>query len=199
MMEINRSSLPPHTALILIDLQQDYFPGGAFPLVDAEAAVCRAAEVLAMFRASGAPVLHIQHTMLPERGQPFFLAETPGHAFHPAVEPTDGEPVIVKHLPDAFAETELADQLHARRIKHLILVGMMTQVCVAATTHSGFQRGFDVTVVGDATAARDLLLDDQLIPAETVRLANLASLQGVFARVESTAGLLARLDTGNAL
>lgn len=98
------------TALILIDLQNDYFPGGTMELVGAKAAVAQAARLLQAFRQRGLPVFHVQH-IATRPGATFFLPGTPGAEIHRAVKPSEGEPAMVKHFPNAFRETALLESL----------------------------------------------------------------------------------------
>ena len=98
--------------LVVIDIQKDYFPGGRMELVGADAAAGRASELLSAFRASGEPVFHVQHVWdAPDA--PFFAPDTEGVEIHPAVEPAEGEPLIVKAHANAFLETSLEGDLRS--------------------------------------------------------------------------------------
>src|SRR6185312_16775895 len=103
------------TALLIVDIQKDYFPGGAMQLVGSEAAAERAAALLASFRERGLPVVHIQH-LAKRAGASFFVPGTRGAEIHARVAPAPGESVITKHFPNAFRETSLLDRLHAAQI-----------------------------------------------------------------------------------
>ena len=174
------------TALVVIDIQNDYFPGGACELEGVEAAADKAVRVIGAYRELGLPVIHIQHLMQPERGYPFFLEGTPGQEIHPKVAPAPGEPIVVKNYPSSFQGTNLESLLRELKVERVVIVGNMTQACVCSTGHSAFERGFAVTVVGDATATRALQLGDEIVPAEQIHRANLASLDGLFAHVTTT-------------
>src|SRR4030042_3972153 len=87
------------SALLLIDLQNDYFPGGAMELAGMTRAAAHAAEALAAFRQAGRPRFHVQHIALGP-GAPFFRPDTPGVEIHASVRPRPNEPVIRKHYPD---------------------------------------------------------------------------------------------------
>lgn len=169
-------------ALVLIDLQNDYFPGGSMELVRASLAVEKAAEVLAQFRKDGKPIVHIQHVMA-RPGATFFLPNTPGVEIHEAVRPIDGEPIFVKHYPNSFRETPLLEHLRGLEATEITVVGMMTHMCVDTTVRAAFDLGFKVTLVGSACATRDLAYDGKTVSAANVQTAYLAALNGLFATV----------------
>src|SRR5512141_1719951 len=98
------------TALVLIDLQNDYFPGGTMELTGADAAVANAALLVKAFRERRLPVIHIQH-IAKRAGATFFLPGTRGAEIHPMVQPAAGESVLVKHFPNSFRETALLGEL----------------------------------------------------------------------------------------
>lgn len=170
------------TALILIDLQNDYFPGGTMELVGAEAAVAQAARLLQAFRQRGLPVFHVQH-IATRPGATFFLPGTPGAEIHRAVKPNEGETVVVKHFPNSFRETALLEALRAAGATKLVFVGMMTHMCVDSTVRAAADLGFQCSLAADACATRDLQLAGKHIEAAGVQLAYLAGLNGLFARV----------------
>jgi nicotinamidase-related amidase len=179
------------TALVLIDLQNDYFPGGAFELEGAEAAAANARAVLDAYRKRGLAVIHVRHESV-RPGSTFFLPGTPGADIHPLVAPLPGEPVVVKHYPNSFRETDLVARLTGLGVKHLVVVGMMTNMCVDATVRAAFDFGYEATVLGDACAAPTLTFDGEAIPARQVHGAFLAALAMVYAKVVPTADFLAQ-------
>lgn len=189
-MKTNEQTPSPATALVIVDIQKDYFAGGAMALHEPDAAARNAARLLQAFRAADAPVIHIQHEMPPERGLAFFLPGTEGQQIHPSVAPLEGETVIIKHLPSAFSGTELEAHLRGLGVTDLVLIGMMTHLCVSSTARAAMERGFAVTVIGDATATRDLLVGTELVPADSVQKANLASLAGIIATITDTGAYL---------
>lgn len=172
-------------ALVLIDLQNDYFPGGAFELDRPEAAVANARAALDVFRTRGAPVIHIRHeTVRP--GATFFVPGTPGAQIHPLVVPLSDEPVVLKHFPNSFRETDLQVRLTGLGVRRVIVAGMMTNMCVDATVRAAVDGGFVATVLHDACAARPLEFLGQTIPAPQVHAAFMAALGMAYARVVST-------------
>lgn len=191
-----------NTALLLIDLQNDYFPGGALPLHGSEEAGKAAGQLLAAFRAARLPVMHIQHiAQKPEAT--FFRPGTSGAEIHPCVAPQlgsnvdteAGETVLVKHFPSAFRETPLLELLTQRRITHLVVAGMMTHMCVDTTVRAACDLGFACTLAHDACATRELSFNGQSVAAEQVQLAYMAALQGLFAQVRSAQDICAGMGT----
>ncbi|MEN9752815.1 MAG: hypothetical protein RL670_506, partial [Actinomycetota bacterium] len=169
-------------ALLIIDIQNDYFVGGKMQLVGAEQAAQNAAAILAIFRASGDAVVHVQHVAKSPTAT-FFLPDTEGVEIHSSVAPADGEPVVVKHFPNSFRETQLADMLAKLGVTNLTVVGMMTHMCVDTTVRAANDLGFNVTLVGDACATLDLTHDGATAAAADVQTAYLAAIDGSFAKV----------------
>lgn len=176
------------TALLLIDLQNDYFPGGSMELVGAEVAVARAAAMLEAFRRRSLPVFHIQH-LAKRPGATFFVPGTPGAEIHAAVAPAAGEPVLTKHFPSAFRETTLLEALRGVDAKNLVVAGMMTHMCVDTTVRAAADLGFACSLAQDACATRDLQFGGETVEAAKVQLAYLAALNGSFAAVKPAAEL----------
>ncbi|MCE7796691.1 cysteine hydrolase [Sphingobium sufflavum] len=171
-------------ALILIDLQQDYFPGGRFPLVDVEAAAGQAASLLDAARRSGTPVIHVRHEF-PGEDAPFFVRGTPGVAIHPLVAPQGVEPVITKAFPNAFRDTDLQTLIDDLGVEAVVLAGAMAHICVDSTARAAADLGLSVTVIHDAVATRDLSFGDVEVPARQVHAAFLAALGFGIAAVQS--------------
>ena len=176
-------------ALIVIDIQNDYFIGGAMQLIGSEAAAKNASRVLRNFREAGLPVIHVQHIALSPNAT-FFLPGTQGAEIHPDVAPIDGEVVVTKHFPNSFRETSLAETLAALNTNELTVVGMMTHMCVDTTVRAANDAGFKVTLVGDACATLDLEFEGRTVAAADVQAAYLAAIDGSFANVISTTALL---------
>ena len=128
-------------ALLIIDIQNDYFPGGAMALHEPEAAAANAAKLIAAFRQAGRPVIHMQHVST-RPGATFFLPNTPGVEIHASVRPLPGETVMQKHFPNCFRETKLLERLRGAGIGSLAIAGMMTHMCVDTTTRAASDLGF---------------------------------------------------------
>ncbi|KQQ92868.1 Isochorismatase [Leifsonia sp. Leaf325] len=177
--------------LLIIDIQNDYFPGGAFPLVEPEAAATRAAELLAAFREAGDPVIHVQHVWdAPDAT--FMRPGTAGVEIHELVAPVGDEPVVQKASPNSFLDTDLLERLCAVDPDDLVVVGMMSSMCIDATVRAASDLDFTVTVAHDACAAPDLEFDGAVVPAAQVHGAFMAALSGSYATVTTVEELLAR-------
>lgn len=173
------------TALLIVDIQNDYFPGGAFPLVGPEEAAAHAARALARFRDAGLPVVHVQHVWDAPDAE-FFAPGTEGVEIHPLVAPRDGEPVVQKAHPNAFRDTGLRGILDDLEVDHLVVAGMMTSLCVDATVRAAADQGLTVTVLADACAAPDLEFGGRTVAAADVHAAFLAALADSYATVVAT-------------
>lgn len=176
------------TALIIIDIQNDYFPGGKMELEGSPEAGLQAARLLDAFRAKGLPLVHVQH-LSNRPGASFFLPDTEGANIHASVAPRAGETVMQKNFPNSFRATPLLEHLRGLGIDHLVITGMMTHMCVDATTRAAFDLGFSCSLAHDACATRALAFGDQRVAAAQVHAAFLAALSGLYAKVQSAAAL----------
>lgn len=172
-------------ALIIVDIQNDYFPGGRMTLHEIERAADNAAKLLAHFRDTGQPTFHIQHTW-EDSSAPFFVAGTPGAAIHESVAPQQGEPVIVKHFPNSFRESALLDELRHAGAEDLTICGAMSHMCIDATTRAAADFGFNCSVVHDACATRDVEFEGKKVTAKDVHAAYMSALGFAYAKMMST-------------
>lgn len=179
-------------ALLLVDIQNDYFPGGAMQLSGPEKAAAAAAALLKAFRERSLPVVHIQH-LSARPGATFFIPGTAGAEIHVSVRPLPGEAVFQKHFPNSFRETPLLAHLRQKNISRLLIAGMMTHMCIDTTTRAAADLGFSCLLAHDACATRALAFGGQQVSAENVQAAFLAALNGLFAKVASSRDLLADL------
>lgn len=180
------------TALMIIDVQMDYFPGGSRELYRPIEASLLARELLDGFRNAEMRVIHVQHVAT-KAGATSFIPGTPGVEIHPNVAPLPGEKVVIKHFANSFRETGLLEFLKQEHIERLVICGMQTNMCIDGTTRAASDLGFTCLVAADACAARDLAYDGQTVPAAQVHTAFLAALNGSYARVLPTAEILAEL------
>jgi len=180
------------SALLIIDVQNDYFPGGKMALHEPEQALEKITDLLQFYRQQQWPVIHIQHEMRdrPNRPAAFFLPHTEGQQLHPAALPAENETLLIKHFPSSFAGTGLLEVLQEQQIKQLVICGMMTHMCVDTTTRAAFDLGFDVQVAIDATATKALAFGNETVTADQVKTTVAAALHGSFAQVLNTNELL---------
>ncbi|MGF6091927.1 cysteine hydrolase family protein [Pseudomonas sp. 18173] len=177
-------------ALIVVDIQNDYFPQGKWPLVGADAAADNAARLIKAFRDAGDPVVHIRHEFTSEEA-PFFTPSSEGAKLHPKVLNRADEPVVLKHFVNSFRETDLKSILDEQDIKELVVVGSMSHMCVDGITRAAADFGYKVTVIHDACATLDLEFNGVTVPAAQVHAAFMAALAFAYASVVSTSDYLA--------
>ena len=172
-------------ALIVIDVQNDYFPGGAMELDGMETAAARCRQLLDYFRRTESPVIHMQHVMTRPEAT-FFLPDTFGCEINDAVKPLENERVVVKHFPSSFRETGLAGILIGAGIESLTICGAMTHMCIDTSVRAAFDLGYSVSVIHDACATRNLEFNGRVTQAADVQAAYMAALGAGFASVLST-------------
>jgi len=178
------------TALIIVDIQNDYFPNGKMELSNPEKAASNAAKVLESFRQNNKEsIFHVQHIAAdPALG--FFLPDTEGAEIHETVQPLENESIIIKHFPNSFLQTELESKLKEKEITKVVVVGMMTHMCIDATVRAAVDLGYETTLIEDACATRELSYQDKVVPAEQVHYAFVGALNGMYANVISTEDFL---------
>jgi nicotinamidase-related amidase len=179
-------------ALLLVDIQNDYFPGGAMELAGAREAGLQAEALLLAFRRAGQPVIHIQHVST-RPGATFFLPGSEGMRILASLAALSGEPVYQKYFPNSFRDTPLLDHLRDLGITRLVVAGMMTHMCIDTTVRAAFDLGFQCLLAQDACASRDLTRQGMTVPAAQVQTAFLAALDGTFAKVTTVAEICAGL------
>lgn len=173
------------SALIVVDIQNDYFPGGKWPLVGADAAADNAARVIQATRDAGALVVHVRHEFTREDA-PFFTPGSEGAKLHPKVINQGEEPVVLKHFPNSFRETELKQMLGEHSVEHVVVIGSMSHMCIDATTRAAADLGYNVRVIHDACATRDMEFNGMNVPAAQVHAAFMSALGFAYAKVIST-------------
>ena len=172
------------STLVIIDAQNEY-RSGALPLTGVDAAVAEIASLLKRARAAGAPIVHVQHGGRP--GGAFDLEAERGRIMREAA-PECAEPVVQKPLPNAFAQTDLAEKLEAAGRKQLIIAGFMTHMCVSSTARAALDHGYRVTIPAAACATRDLPAPDGgVIKATDLHRTALAALADRFAIIAQDA------------
>ncbi len=160
-----------NTALILIDIQEFYFPGGMLPLDNPETASEKAGQILTFFREQQLPVVHIKHNA------------SSGAEIHKNVAPMPGEKVFTKNEANSFNGTGLQEWLQEQGIQKLVLAGMQTHMCLEATTRAAYDLGYDCTVIEDASTTRDLKYEDVIVKAKDVHASTLSTLKGSYAKI----------------
>lgn len=190
---ISAQSMKAKQALLIIDIQNDYFEGGANPLVGSLEASLNAQRVLKTFRKDSLLVIHIQH-LSSRSGSTFFIPNTNGAKIHENVTPLNYENVIIKNYPNSFRETELLGVLKANNITDLVICGMMTHMCVDATARAAKDFGFNCTIISDACATKDLEIQGKKVSAQNVQISSLAALNYYYSTIQETNEYLLELD-----
>ncbi|MGH1489119.1 MAG: cysteine hydrolase family protein [Acidimicrobiales bacterium] len=188
---------PPRLAdatLIVIDAQVAYTAEGQLALTGVADAAKRIAGLLAQARSAGGPIIHVAH--LGPEGSAF--DPVGGGRFMGEAAPNDGEHVVSKSLPNAFAGTTLLELLKGFESRPLILCGFMTHMCVSSTARAALDLGFETTIVSDATATRDLpgTIGQEIVSAAAVHHASLAALADRFSIVATTDEILESRPAG---
>ena len=156
-------------ALLVIDLQLDYFPDGKFPLWDTEAVLARVVSAIEQARKKNLPVIFVQH--IAKAGAPFFVEGSKGAELHPrVVAAASGAPVVIKRVADSFYETSLESVLCAHAVTELFVCGMMTQNCVTHTAISKSAEKYKVSVLGDCCTTVSEILHKIALSALAIRL-----------------------------
>jgi nicotinamidase-related amidase len=164
------------TALLIIDIQKDYFPGGKFPLVNPLEAAKKAYMILQCFREHGGHHVHIQH-ISQEPDATFFIKGDEGSDIHDSIAHFEGEPIVYKHEVNSFLNTNLLELLKSWGTERVVITGMMSHMCVDSTARAAADLGFKVIVAEDACATRDLEFGDTVVPADHVHKAYMAALE----------------------
>ncbi|MCX5816339.1 MAG: cysteine hydrolase family protein [Proteobacteria bacterium] len=171
--------------LVLVDLQNDYFPGGKMELIGIEDAAENALLLLTEFRKTKSPIIHIQHIST-QPGATFFIPETDGAKINQLATPQEGEAVVVKNYPNSFRDTSLLEILRNVHIDDLVICGAMSHMCIDATTRAAFDLGFNCVVAEDACATMDLFFKNKVIKASEVHASFMAALSFPYAKVVPT-------------
>ncbi len=178
------------SALLIVDIQNDYFPGAPMELEGAPEAAAAAARLIERWRSRDRAVVHVRHVSL-RPGAGFFLPATPGVEIHDSVRPLATETVFEKHFPNAFRDTGLLEHLRGIGAGELVIAGMMTHLCIDATVRSAFDLGFRCTLAHDACATRALAFGGTTVAARQVHAAFVAALHGSFAQARASGEILA--------
>jgi nicotinamidase-related amidase len=161
------------TAVLVIDIQKFYFPGGSLPLVDPEKAAANAAIVIDNARKNNIPVIFIQHK------------SSSGMDIPDIIKPLQGETIFVKEEANSFYGTGLLDHLRKLQVDTLVICGMQTHMCVEAAVRAAHDYGFKVILVHDACATRNLSFNGREVSAADVQTAVLAAMKS-YAIITST-------------
>lgn len=176
-------------AVLVVDLQCEYFDGGKLPLTNIKQASAKAAQVIEAARRNNDFLVHIRHEF-PNPEVPFFTPGTDGVNIHESVKPENDEPVIVKNYPNSFLKTDLKAMLDNKGIEDVVVIGAMSHMCIEATSRAASDFGYQVTVLEDACATLDLEFNGVKVPAQQVHAAAMAALEFGYATIRTSADYL---------
>jgi nicotinamidase-related amidase len=186
-----KESIMSKRAIVVVDLQNDYWPSGKWPLMGIEEAATNAAKVIEKARAEGDIVIHVRHeSTTPDA--PFFVPGTDGVQINSVVQPVGTETVILKNYPNSFRETGLKRVLDEQGVEEVVVVGAMSHMCIAATARAAADVGYNTVVVHDACATRDVEFEGTTVPASQVHSANMSALAFAYSKVIGTNEFLSR-------
>ncbi|MCC7666890.1 cysteine hydrolase family protein [Liquorilactobacillus satsumensis] len=179
-------------ALIVIDVQNDYFENGKMELEAPQEALQQIKRVLTFFKTAELPIIYIQHIKEGTTAD-FFGRGTKGAQLHTDLEVDSSAIVIEKQFPNSFVKTKLEETLKSLQVEQVVITGMMTQMCVDSTTRASRELGYNPILLADATATKALSFGTNKVAAKDVQYAFLAALQS-FAQVLSTTTYLNRFN-----
>ncbi len=174
-----------NTALIIIDVQNDYFTGGRKELKGSLEALGNIQKVIKNCREKDYKIIFIKHIAIKPTAT-FFINGTSGVEIHKGIEPEENDEIIIKNYPNSFRETVLKEVLSRNQITDLVFTGMMTQMCVDTTVRAAFDLGYSSILISDCCATLDLTYENEMIKAKEVQNAYLAALNGTFCKIKTT-------------
>ena len=170
-------------ALIVIDLQNDYFSGGNMELVNIDVALKKTNQLIKFARQQEYKILIIQH--FAEKEASFFAPDTEGVEINKNLDIQSGI-IISKNYPNSFRGTKLAEELQTNNIENLIVCGAMSQMCIDTTVRAGFDLGYKIELASDACDTRDLQFKNKIIKAKEVHNSFMSALGSAFCTVKDT-------------
>ena len=187
-------SLPPldRAGILMIDVQREYFAeGGPLRSPDGPVVLAKLRQLVDAAREAHVPVIHMRHEEAP--GAAVFAADGPLVEAMPDVSPQGLEPIVTKHSPGSFTDTELSQVLTQFGVRRLVIGGFMTHMCCDTTARQASERGLEVIFLTDGTATRDLTVGDRVVPYPDVQAATLAAQADGFSTLADVATVRAQL------
>jgi nicotinamidase-related amidase len=159
-------------ALIVIDLQNDYFPDGKFPLWNTDDVLTNIEFAIESANSKNIPVILVQHIANAEKGiAPFFNKDSDGANIHSRIlELAENAEIVVKEFADSFEQTRLEQILEESNINELLICGMMTQNCVTHTAISKKAERYNVSILADCCTSVDQMIHNIALNAVSTRI-----------------------------
>jgi len=170
-------------ALIVIDLQNDYFEGGNMALQNIDEVLKNTNKLIQFARKEKYKIYFIQHIAIKE-GATFFVPNTKGVKLHKDLD-IQNDVIIEKNYPNSFRDTILQKELEKENINDLIICGAMTHMCIDTTVRASFDLGYKCELISEACATKDLVFKDEIIKAEDVHKSYMSALGAVFCEVKN--------------
>ena len=163
-----------HTALVVVDVQKDFCPGGALAVREGDKVVPVLNKYVEKFRKADSPIIYTRdwhpssHSSFRDQGGPWpqhCIRNTQGAKFHPDLAKPRPEEIVSKadkkdEAYSFFQGTELAGKLRQRGIRRLLVGGLATDYCVKETVLDGLKYGFEVYHLDDASRGVNVKPDD---------------------------------------
>lgn len=190
----------PRRALIVVDVQQEYFNGPLeIQYPPREESLANITRALDAATEAGLPVVVVQH-QFPE-GAPVFATGSAGWELHPEIarRASDSWKRVTKDKGSVFAGNDVAEWLAAQGVDTISIVGYMTNNCDIATAAGAEERGLAAEILADASGAIHLANEAGKVSAEQLHQTLLVLLQSNFAAVGTTDEWIASLASGEPL
>jgi nicotinamidase-related amidase len=172
-------------ALLVIDVQNEYFPGGLLPVSYPQGSMENILNVIETAQLNGVMVIVIQHTA-PQPGSKTFVKDSWGWTLHDSIKNNGYDYLIEKNLPGSFTGTNLEDILKENGIDTVAISGYMTQMCCDTTARQAFHLGYSVEFLSDATGTLDISNYAGKVTAEELHRSILVTQAMRFSKVLST-------------
>lgn len=171
-------------ALIVIDLQNDYFCGGNMELQEINKALIQTNKLIEYARKEKYKIYFVQHFATKDDAT-FFVKNTKGVELNKDLDIQD-DVIIEKNYPNSFRNTILKNELDKENISELIICGAMTHMCIDSSVRAAFDLGYKILVASDACTTKKLQFQDKIIKAQDVHFAFMSALESVFCEVKET-------------
>ncbi len=181
----------PKRALLVIDVQNEYFTG-KLPISHPADSLPNVLAAIDGARAHGVPVVVIQHTA-PQPDSVVFRRDSNEWELHPEIAARPHDVLLEKPMPGSFTETELESWLRQHHVDTVTITGYMTQMCCDTTARQACHLGFGVEFLSDATGTLAIKNEAGEISGEELHRAILVTQQMRFSRVMKTADWIKEL------
>ncbi|HCH5588691.1 TPA: cysteine hydrolase [Vibrio parahaemolyticus] len=170
-------------ALIVIDIQNDYFENGKYPLYQPEITMAKNVEAMKIANEKNIPIIHVQHLVSPDLGEGlFFYDGSEGAEIHKEImAQAPSAPVILKRHADCFEKTNLEELLQKLQVEEIMITGMMTHNCVTHTALSPAAEKYNPVVIEECCCTVDPIAHALAIDSMMVRGIEMKSIETAFA------------------